>query len=93
MRKFFLLAALAIVGAVHANNALPPVQYIAGAPACPSDLDIKNIETRLSARVVPPDNAGSLHQEKAKAMTCRTAGGRYSQDDWKRMKAVTRGDQ
>lgn len=93
MSKFFLLAAFAMAGAAHASNTLPPVQYIGGTPACPSDLDIKNMETRLSARVVAPDNASSLHLEKAKAMTCRTAGGRYSQDDWKRMKAVTRGDQ
>lgn len=89
--RLYLLGALAVAGVAHANG-LPPVQYIDGVPACPRDVDIQNIETRLSARVVPADNLSALNQEKAKAVRCRTLGGRYSQEDWKRMNAVTRGD-
>jgi hypothetical protein len=42
--------------------------------------------------VVPADNQAALHQAKSKAILCRTLGTRYSQEDWKRMNAVIRGD-
>ncbi len=86
-----LLLTLVISGAAVAQN-LPPVEYVNGAPQCPRDLDIKNMETRLSARVVPADNAAEVRQEIAKATHCRRMGLRYGPDDWKRMNAVTRGD-
>lgn len=87
----FLLAAMSLAGVVHAQK-LPPVQYIEGSPACPRDIDIGNIDTRLSARVIAADNQMALHQERAKAIQCRMIGARYSQEDFKRMQAVTRGD-
>jgi hypothetical protein len=60
--------------------------------ACPSDTDIANIHTRLSARVVPADNRVALQHELAKAQQCRAVGIRYSYDDWRRLEAVLRGD-
>ena len=60
--------------------------------SCPSELDIKNIHTRLSARVVPAKNTAALHTELAKAERCARIGGRYSYDDWQRLQAVLRGD-
>jgi hypothetical protein len=87
----YLLASMVLAGAANAQK-LPPVQYIDGAPACPRDVDIANIDTRLSARVIAADNQMALHQEKAKAIQCRMIGARYSGEDFKRMHAVTRGD-
>lgn len=80
-----------LITAAEAQN-IPPVQYVDGVPACPRDQDIKNIDTRLSARVVRPKNEGALLMEKSKATHCRQVGGRYSQADWKRMNAVINGD-
>ncbi len=83
---------LCTAAALAADN-LPPVQRTQyGAPKCPTDLDIKNMETRMSARVIPAKNRVALEAEHAKAHLCRRAGTEYTPDDWKRMKAVTRGD-
>lgn len=90
-KRMYLVVCLLAGGVAHGNG-LPPVQYVNGAPNCPRDLDIKNIDTRLSARVVPADNMAALHQERDKAVRCRTLGTRYSPEDWKRMNAVIRGD-
>lgn len=60
--------------------------------ACPSDLDIKNIHTALSALVIPPRNALALRSELAKAELCRGAGGRYTYEQWKRLENVLRGE-
>lgn len=87
----YLLTVMLLAGVAHAQK-LPPVEYIDGTPGCPRDLDIANIDTRLSASVIPADNRMALHQEKAKAVQCRMIGSRYSQEDFKRMQAVTRGD-
>ena len=90
-KRIEILAALVVGGAAWATE-LPPVQYVNGIPACPSDQDLKNIDTRLSARVIPADNRAALQQEKAKATRCRMTGTRYLEFDWKRMEAVIRGD-
>jgi hypothetical protein len=71
---------------------LPPVRYIGGAPACPSDTDIKNIDTRLSSRISAPLNETSVRTERQRAVRCRMIGSRYSPADWDRMKAIIRGD-
>jgi hypothetical protein len=60
--------------------------------ACPSDLDIKNIHTALSARVIQPRNAVALRSELAKAESCRSTGGRYTYEQWKRLENVLRGE-
>jgi hypothetical protein len=83
-RVFVAVLALAAV-ATHAQ--LPPVKP----GECPTDLDIQNIHTSLSAKVVPPKNASSLHRELAKAETCRRVGSKYTHDDWKRLEEVLRG--
>lgn len=70
-----------------------PVTAAAPEPgACPSDTDVANINTRLSARVHPPSNVGALRAELSKAQRCRVIAGRYSHDDWQRLQAVLRGD-
>lgn len=73
-------------------NELPPVRYVDGAPACPSDTDIKNIDTRLSSRISSPSNESTVRAERQRAVTCRMAGQRYTPADWERMTAVIRGD-
>jgi hypothetical protein len=60
--------------------------------ACPSDLDVQNIDTRLSGHVVPAKNRAALHYERSKALRCRSFGGRYEHDDWKRLAGVLRGE-
>jgi hypothetical protein len=73
---------------------LPPVRYVDGAPACPSDTDLRNIETRLSSRVVRASNETSLRMEQQRAVQCRmSATARYGDADWKRLRAVVRGDE
>lgn len=71
---------------------LPPVRYVDGVPACPSDTDIKNIDTGLSSRVSSPSNEGTLHSERQRAVRCRMVGLQYTPADWERMKAVIRGE-
>ena len=92
-----LIAVAALTSAVLSAGAqevheLPPVRYIDGAPACPSDTDIKNIDTRLSSRVSAPSNEISVRAERQRAVRCRTIGSRYTPADWERMKAIIRGD-
>jgi hypothetical protein len=60
--------------------------------SCPSETDIRNIHTRLSAKVIPAKNRAALYTELARAERCPTLGGRYSHEDWKRLQAVLRGD-
>jgi hypothetical protein len=60
--------------------------------ACPSELDIKNIHTALSALVIPTKNASALKSELAKAELCRASGGRYTYEQWKRLENVLRGE-
>jgi hypothetical protein len=43
---------------------LPAVQYVDGVPACPSNTDIKNIDTRLSSRIASPSSAGRFRAER-----------------------------
>jgi hypothetical protein len=59
---------------------------------CPSDLDLKNIETRLSGQVIPARNRTALHQERWKALECRAIGARYDYHAWNRLEAVLRGE-
>ncbi|WP_048441785.1 hypothetical protein [Caenimonas sp. SL110] len=92
MKKTTSLLVTVVVSGAALAQSLPPVEYVNGAPQCPRDLDIKNMETRLSARIVPADNAAAVRQELAKAAQCRRMGLSYGPDDWKRMNAVTRGD-
>lgn len=73
-------------------NELPPVRYVDGAAACPSDTDIKNIDTRLSSRISSPTNEATLRVERQTAVRCRIAGLRYTPADWERMAAIIRGD-
>ena len=92
-----LIVAAALTSAVLSTGAqeiheLPPVGYIDGSPACPSDTDIKNIDTRLSSRVSAPSNEVSVRAERQRAVRCRTIGLRYTAADWERMKAIIRGD-
>ena len=60
--------------------------------SCPSETDIRNIHTRLSAMVIPAKNRTALYTELAKAQRCPAVDGRYSYEDWKRLQAVLRGD-
>lgn len=87
-----LATGLVAVGAAAGAQQLPPVVYENGRPQCPIDRDIKNLETRLNARVVPPPNAQSVQFERDKAIQCRLQGARYSDAEFTRMEAVTRGD-
>ena len=68
-----------------AHQALPP-------GSCPSETDINNIHTRLSAKVIPAANRAALYTQLAKAERCPTLGRRYSYEDWKRLEGVLRGD-
>lgn len=88
-----LVFSIAMMSTSWAQDNLPPVQRTQfGAPKCPEDNDIRNIDVRLSARVVPPKNQAALQVERAKAITCRRSGGEYTPRDWDRMRAVTSGD-
>lgn len=88
------LAAYLCTAAALAAETLPPVQYTPnGAYKCPRDIDIKNMDTRMSALVVPAKNLVALQHERAKAVTCRMTGAQYTPEDWKRMNAVLRGDE
>lgn len=91
IRNLVALLSLSAAAVVSAQT-IPPVRYLDGTPACPLDLDIRNIDTRLSALVVPADNQRALVQERAKAVQCRFNGGQYSEGDWKRLRAVLRGE-
>ena len=70
---------------VAARPLLPP-------GSCPSETDIKNIHTRLSASVIPAANRRALYVELDKAERCSSLGRRYSYDEWKRLEGVLRGD-
>jgi hypothetical protein len=70
---------------VVARPVLPP-------GSCPSETEIKNIHTRLSASVIPAANRRALYVELEKAERCPSLGRRYSYDDWKRLEGVLRGD-
>jgi hypothetical protein len=59
---------------------------------CPSDLDLKNIETRLSGQLLPVGNRRALHHERWKALECRAIGARYDYGAWKRLEGVLRGE-
>lgn len=85
----FLAVGFASAQEVHE---IPAVQYVDGVPACPSDTDIKNIDTRLSSRIASPTNEGTLRSERQRAVRCRTIGLRYAPADWERMRAVIRGE-
>jgi hypothetical protein len=61
--------------------------------SCPSELDIMNIHTRLSASVIPAKNRQALHVELHKAERCPSLGRRYSHEEWKRLEGVLRGDE
>ena len=88
-----VLAGVLLVSNQLASAALPALQYIDGRPACPSDLDIRNLETRLSAVVHRASNEARVRQELQKATTCRQVGARYSEVDWKVLQAVLRGEE
>jgi hypothetical protein len=88
-----LLLAIPIAPAALAQSELPPVRYNQyGAPQCPTDTDLRNMDVRLSALVVPADNKAALIAERTKAQACRRSGGTYTHRDWERMRAVTNGD-
>lgn len=70
---------------VSARPGLPP-------GSCPTETDIKNIHTRLNAKIVPAKNVSALHNELDKAERCPHGSRRYSHEDWKRLEAVLRGD-
>ncbi|HEY8361044.1 MAG TPA: DUF4124 domain-containing protein [Ramlibacter sp.] len=59
---------------------------------CPSELDVRNIEAAMSARVVVKRQA-SLRQELRKAAACRSGSHPpYTSAEWDRMRAVLRGE-
>jgi hypothetical protein len=88
------LALLASAATSAYAQDLPPVRYNQFmSPLCPTDNDIRNIDVRLSARVVTPQNQIALTAERVKAIACRQTGGQYTSNDWERMRAVTNGDQ
>jgi len=75
----------------------PPAAAVSTTPvlppgSCPSETDIRNIHTRLSAKVIPAKNRAALYTELAKAERCPAVGRRYSYEDWKRLQDVLRGD-
>jgi surface antigen len=74
------------------QRALQPDTQAPATANCPSDLDIKNIHTRLSAQVIHPKNRAALHHELAKASNCRAYGGTYSYEQRKRLEDVLRGE-
>ena len=86
------LALWVLAAGAQEVHELPPVRYIDGAPACPSDTDIRNIDTRLSSRVLRPSNERSLRVERRIAVRCRTHGLRYTPADWERIARVVRGE-
>jgi len=89
------LALVLAVGSISAaaQQNLPPVQYDErGVPTCPSDLDLRNLDVRLSATVRRPENEASVRQEQRLAIHCRMAGSRYTEKDWERLRAVLRGE-
>jgi hypothetical protein len=92
----FIALALLTVAVVSATaqevHELPAVRYIDGTPACPSDTEIKNIDTRLSSRISAPSNEMSVRAERQHAVRCRIFGLRYTHADWQRLAAVIRGD-
>lgn len=79
--------------ALPKQQSAAPAQQIAPTPvSCPSEVDIKNIHTRLSAKVIPAGNRAALHRELAKAERCIAIGGRYSYEDRRRLESVLRGE-
>lgn len=62
-------------------------------PDCPSALDIRNLETRLSGRMPAPSNAQSVRLELVKARSCTTLGLRYEKTEWARLRAALRGEE
>lgn len=93
MKTALLAVSLAAVAAASPAQQLPAVIYVDGRPQCPTDLDLRNIETRLSARTAKPGNQTSLRAEQMLAINCRMNGTRYSESDWQRLRAVVRGEQ
>jgi hypothetical protein len=61
--------------------------------SCPSETDIRNINTRLTGTVVSPRNRFALQNELAKAEKCPRGRRAYAYDDWKRLEGVLRGDE
>lgn len=79
--------------ALPVQQSAAPSRQTAPAPAsCPSEVDIKNIHTRLSAKIIPAGNRAALHQELTKAERCLAIGGRYSYEDRRRLESVLRGE-
>jgi len=88
-----LLAAVSTLPA-FAQQQLPPVQYSqVGAALCPTDLDLRNLDVRLSSVINRPGNEQSVRSEQRKAVLCRTTGSRYTDKDWRQLRAVLRGEQ
>jgi hypothetical protein len=62
-------------------------------PRCPSGLDIRNLETRLSGRIPAAANSDAVKLEIIKAKECIAIGSRYTETEWKRLRAVLRGEE
>lgn len=86
MRSGFLLLILPFVAS--AQTAIPPEHG-----NCPTDKDLSNIDTRLSAKVVTPKNQQALHTQRTLAIQCRALRGQFSHAQWERFNAVLRGEE
>ena len=61
-------------------------QYITPSQNCPSELEIKNLETSASSKTLGKKEREFLHAEVRRAYACRTEGGNYSTSDWQKIK-------
>lgn len=61
-------------------------QYATPSQNCPSELEIKNLETSASSMTLGKKEREFLHAEIRRAYACRTEGGNYSTSDWQKIK-------
>ena len=74
-KKMYLLAAMLLSGGAY-GDALPPLQYVDGSPACPRDVDIGNIDTATGGvtYLIRADRVNDLRANWSRAEN----GARYS---------------
>lgn len=56
------------------------------ASSCPSEREIKNMETSASSMTIGKKEKAFLYDEVRRARQCAKGQGNYSQDDWKQLK-------
>jgi hypothetical protein len=53
---------------------------------CPSDIDIRNLETKASSITLHEEDRTFLQAEIRRARACKKEGGQYDAEDWKKIK-------